>query len=445
MTKNKIFFIIIGILVFIGLIYFAIQLGNSGTQKTGTKASPGDFQVWILEDDIAGLKEFTDGFKESYPAYASQNIVVESFSDTQAYYNSLSSAFMQGIGPDVFVLPNSESSIFENQISVIDPNTISPNDFRLDFKPIFGNDLIVSDSEDSTIEYVKGIPLGYEALGLFYNRKYFLRPSDLTTWEDILVEINTIKERYSDIVPIALGNGFGVTRAASIISAFLVLEGTESLVKTNTTQSRQALSIYTAFGQKDGDNRYNIISAPFLNNTDIEFFTQGDVASMVGYPRDLLKIDDIGYQSTLLYATPFPSYSGKDNISSIKYNYFVINKDSVKQSMASELLSYMATAEGQNAFQEIYPYYLPTSVAGESEILERKILPEYNIIYKNFIDQTATQVSFDVGDVNIYNNRLREILDQQSGYETLFDSMKAYVVCTATKQTTLLNLSSPCK
>jgi len=81
--------------------------------------------------------------------------VVESFSDTQAYYNSLSSAFMQGIGPDVFVLPNSESSIFENQISVIDPNTISPNDFRLDFKPIFGNDLIVSDSEDSTIEYVK--------------------------------------------------------------------------------------------------------------------------------------------------------------------------------------------------------------------------------------------------------------------------------------------------
>ena len=149
MTKNKIFFIIIWILVFIGLIYFAIQLWNSGTQKTGTKASPGDFQVWILEDDIAWLKEFTDWFKESYPAYASQNIVVESFSDTQAYYNSLSSAFMQGIGPDVFVLPNSESSIFENQISVIDPNTISPNDFRLDFKPIFGNDLIVSDSEDS--------------------------------------------------------------------------------------------------------------------------------------------------------------------------------------------------------------------------------------------------------------------------------------------------------
>jgi len=55
----------------------------------------------------------------------------------------------------MFVLNNSETSPLENQILGIDPAKVSPNDFRLRFKPIFGNDLIISDSSDETVEFLK--------------------------------------------------------------------------------------------------------------------------------------------------------------------------------------------------------------------------------------------------------------------------------------------------
>gem|GEM_PF-5886428 len=38
---------------------------------------------------------------------------------------------------------------------------------------VFGDDLIQVLEEDSTVEFLKGIPLGYETLGIFFNRRYF--------------------------------------------------------------------------------------------------------------------------------------------------------------------------------------------------------------------------------------------------------------------------------
>ena len=42
----------------------------------------------------------------------------------------------------------------------------------------------------------------------------------------------------------------------------------------NDAKARQVLAMYNEFGQKNGDNRYSILSAPFVEHTDIEFFTQ---------------------------------------------------------------------------------------------------------------------------------------------------------------------------
>jgi hypothetical protein len=50
---------------------------------------------------------------------------------------------------------------------------------------------------------------------------------------------------------------------------------------TDSNQSKQVLTMYNSFGQRDGDNRYNILSAPFIDDNDIDFFTQGDVAAMI--------------------------------------------------------------------------------------------------------------------------------------------------------------------
>lgn len=163
MTKQKIFFIILGILLFGGLVYFIMNL-NAGQTNNTTATNNSDFKIWVIQDDAAKFQEFLTGFKEAYPDYAQNNIIVESFSEKQSYYSSLISALLAGTGPDLFVLENSEISPFENQIRAIDPAKISPSDFRIRFKPVFGDDLIHTDELDPTKEYLKGVPMGYEAL-----------------------------------------------------------------------------------------------------------------------------------------------------------------------------------------------------------------------------------------------------------------------------------------
>ena len=78
-------------------------------------------------------------------------------------------------------------------------------------------------------------------------------------------------------------------------------------------------------------------------------------------------------------------------------------------------------------------------------MLEKKIHPAYNIVYKNFVDEDATLVSYYVGNKSIFNTGLKTILDLEAGYDSQFSKLKSYTVCSSTKYSSLLNLSSACK
>ena len=66
---------------------------------------------------------------------------------------------------------------------------------------------------------------------------------------------------------------------------------------------------------------------------------------MVGYPRDLLAIDEIGYQKSFLFAAPFPHYAGDEKTIAMNYNYFTINKDTAHRDLALAFMGYMSTPE----------------------------------------------------------------------------------------------------
>ncbi len=160
MTKNKIFFIILGTILLIGIFYFAIQLNSSTNNNKTPKNTAGALNIWIFEDDKEKMKQYVDeNFKKAYPQYEGQEIIVESFPEIHSYYTTLASAFLAGTGPDIFMLQNRESSVFENQVEALSPDTIAPNDFTVRFKPIFSDDLIFASTQDDTAEYLKGVPL----------------------------------------------------------------------------------------------------------------------------------------------------------------------------------------------------------------------------------------------------------------------------------------------
>ena len=108
-----------------------------------------------MEDEVGKFQEYMTLFKDQSQSYKNKEIMVESFSDVESYKATLTAAFLSGNGPDIFLLNNSENSPLENQIMGIDPAIVSPNDFRLRFKPVFGSDLIITDENDSTIEFLK--------------------------------------------------------------------------------------------------------------------------------------------------------------------------------------------------------------------------------------------------------------------------------------------------
>jgi len=89
----------------------------------------------------------------------------------------------------------------------------------------------------------------------------------------------------------------------------------------------------------------------------------------------------------------------------------VINNTSSKTALAQELLAYMTTEEGQKAYIEQFPYYIPTRLSLKNDILEQKINPDYNIVYKDFYKPDAILSPFNMGDEGVFENDISNILD----------------------------------
>jgi len=437
-------FIALGALVSLFMLFLAVNLNSEDGGDTNTRAT-WDLQIWILEDDAWDFSEITRAFWEIYPAYKWKNIKVESFYDKRSYDLALTSAFLRWKWPDIFVLNNTESSPHENMVLGIDPVSVSPNDFRLRFAPIFWEELILSDETDQNIEFLKGIPTWFQTLWIYYNRKYFLRPSEITTWNGLSKEINAIAKKYSgSIVPIALWNGSSVSRSSETLQALFTLEWNKDLIETDNSEVRDVVALYTSLWERSGDNRYNYLSEN-IDKSDIELFSEWKVAAIVWYPRDLLKIDDAGYQKSFLFATPFPAYDGKDKNTAIEYNYFAMNKESVNIPFARDFLSYLSSTVGQQQYIDSYPYYLSPETSILIEQQEKKILPAYNIVYKNFLEEGSELVSFNVGNTELFRSESQNILDNEIGASDRIYELKNFIVCINDKQSTLQSLSSPCK
>lgn len=443
MSKNKIIFFIIAAVLIIATIFLFLTLASSGSKKTQTSAWK-ELKIWVYDDAASDYTSIIDSFKENYPQYKSKSITVESFWDELTYEKSLTNALFSWNGPDIFMLGNESFSPLENNTIIISPSNLSPNDFRLNFKPFFSDNLIVSDPENPTVEYVKWVPIWYESLWVIYNIKYF-RPSNLSTWENVLWSLEKVLKKPWNVVPIALWNGVGVSRVAEVIASLFSLEWVHDIKQANGAVVKQVLSFYKAFWDEKGTNTYDEKYSSSTDRVDIDAFTSGNVAAVLWFPRDIKNIESVGYQKSLLYASHFPGYADGNEKQTIFFRYLWLNSDSENIALAEDFLAFVASEAGQEKIITSMPYYLPASASVESKVLEQKIYPNYNIVYKNFIDTEADILSFDMWDKQFFTSEVKKIADMERGYETAFEKMRSYIVCSSQKIKTLLNISSSCK
>ncbi|USN59067.1 MAG: hypothetical protein H6767_03095 [Candidatus Peribacteria bacterium] len=88
-------------------------LNGEKEQTTQGTRTAGDIVIWMYGDSRTPFESVVADFQSASPSAAGKNIIVESFSDYETYTDALTSAFLQGTGPDIFTLNNNDTSLFE--------------------------------------------------------------------------------------------------------------------------------------------------------------------------------------------------------------------------------------------------------------------------------------------------------------------------------------------
>ena len=451
MNKNKIIFWTIWVLL-LALILWGVSLLNKSTDqiKNPKNTAVWAVNIWILDDNKTKFNDIINDFKAKNKSFATTTINIESFSNYADYYNTLSTSFIVGKSPDVFVLNNNEEPIFLEQVDAISPTEIDPNNFRKWFLQFFWDDLIQSapittEQGEKKVEFLVWIPAGYETLWLFYNRRY-VQAKDVTSWAAINSVIKTIKEKNSDVTPIALWNGSTVPYAADIITQFFLLDGLTGLDKTEGNKMKQGLSSFMVFWDEAGDNAYNK-KIPELREkwkNALDLFATDEVSMVAGYPRMLQEVAKRWFKKSFLSVAPFPNYFLSDGKTLVNYNYFVVNKNSRAIKVGQAFIKYLASEAGQKKYLETFPYYLPAQIALESERLWEKVDPNYSVVLKDFVRDDTVKSSYNKWLKALYDEEITRVLDDSENYIAWFEKMKKTLVCKILKITKFQNLSSDC-
>jgi hypothetical protein len=448
MNKNKLIFWIIWASIILWIILLIFQLKSNWYLWTISQAR-GVLKIWVIWENVDWFSEVADDFKSDTLWYSKQNILIENFSNYADYSIALTSAIIWDQAPDIFVLNNNEkNSIFSNQVGWISSSFINPSDFRKNYIGIFSDDLILSVWEwESREEFLSWLPVWYETLGIFYNRRY-VKNSDLTSISTMNNFIADVKEKRSNIIPIWIWNWSYVYDAADIITQFFLYEwNIFSLYDLIWKEVKKALISYILYWTNDWYNWLNIKSTDLEQSwwNSIDLFAKWETYMVMWYPSMINEIKERWFSKNFLMAAPFPkNNSWVDNIL-VNYNYFVINKRSNHIKLANMFLAYLSREKASSKYLDSIPYSFPALISLEKEKLEKYIDEDYNIILNDFLNIDAELYSFDKWIKNLYDSNIISILDNELTYSLAFEKFRKLILCKAKKISSLTDFTSTCE
>ena len=200
MNKNKIIFAVIWVILIILLLVWLIAMKWWKKGWVVTKNASWTFKIWIVWDKKSSFESVLTHFKEKNKSFSSVDYEVESFPNYEEYSNALTSAIIKWVAPDLFVINNNETSIFEEKILAIPEEIINTNGFRKSYEWVFIDDLLIKgetkDEDGSYDEFLKWLPVWYETLGIFYNKQFWFSQSDFASFGHLKKWIKRIKRHW---------------------------------------------------------------------------------------------------------------------------------------------------------------------------------------------------------------------------------------------------------
>lgn len=274
----KILKILVGITVFLGLIFFVYNIILP--KFFPEKINQVKLVYWGLFEDASIVAPIISDFEREHP-----NITIEySNQNIDQYKDRLVTRSNNGNGPDIFRFHNSWVPQLSDLLLPLPSSTTSKEEFSKNYYPVISNDLVKNGA-------IYGIPLYIDTLNLYINKELF-KAAGLnapTTWIEFLnyaMQL-TVKDENNNIktAGAAMGTYSNITHAPSIISMLFVQNGVDLKdMGSNLGAAGDALKFYSSFA---------LPSANVWDDTldeSIRAFAAGSLAMYFGYSWDFFTI-----------------------------------------------------------------------------------------------------------------------------------------------------------
>lgn len=323
--RRKIFPLILGLLLVVGLIFGGIKLASKIRKPPSLT-----LKYWGLWEPEQVMNSVIADYQRTNP-----KIIIEykKYSPRQ-YRETLQARLAEGVGPDIFRFHNTWLPMLKNDLAPLPSEILKKGEFETTFYPVAQKDLKMGGN-------YYGIPLEIDTLALFYNEKLFAAAGVVppTTWEELknaALKL-TVKDSEGKIQTsgVALGTTGNVEHWSDILALMMLQNGVD-LKNPTGKLAEDALVYYTAFSQRE-----NKIWDEEQDNSILSF-AQGKVAMIFAPSWEVFEIQMIN--SNLSFrVVPVPQLPGT-NITWASYWVEGVAKKSKHQKEAWEFLKYLSSS-----------------------------------------------------------------------------------------------------
>ncbi len=332
-------------------------IGSTATPApaAGASGQPITLEYWGLWEPEGVMTEVLKDFEKANPG-VQVRYTKQSHRD---YRERLQTAVASGNGPDLFRFHATWTSMLKEELAPMPSSVYTTAEFQEIFYPVAYKQLQHGGQ-------LMGVPLMYDGLELFYNKKMFetagIEPPK--TWVELrnaakaltLTEGSAIKRG-----GVALGTTKNVDHFSDIL-AYLLLQNGADLKKPNSPETKDALSFYTNFVTTDKVWNDQMPSSTVA-------FAREDVA-MIFAPSWRVH-DIVAMNKDISFGVVSLPKLGSEQLGWANYWAEGVNSKGKNKQTAWNLLKYLSSAEVQ---QKLYSNISKTRTFGE--IYSRKDLAD---------------------------------------------------------------------
>ena len=424
-NRKLIFLAAIGGAVLLVIIVLALLAwwGGNKNPRGVTLEESNELIIWtvgISEDVFAPI---SNNFGEYI--WRDVEVQVQNFGSYIDYAEILTRNIDSDIRPDIIMVPNNDKArYFDPLTQKLSSSFFDVKTFENTFHELFSQELVVEgrcDSDGESAQYcydLRGIPVGFETLGLFVNRTMIKGVPEV--WSD-LYEKRLAVYIANQTPGIWLGYWYG----ADVLPLRMLQSGYSDYEQLGTLEGNSVVQEYLS--HRSGSNNMKSLYGRIEQwETDIDLFVQRKVGSIIGYPSTYEKIKESMVRNnasennswaTVISVTrisPVPQNSAdtQQPINLARYGYFSLSKNLRNTDNALAFMNYLMLESTQELFFDGLTYHLPAT----TQLLESKknAILDGKMSVANFHTPEVQYKVFDKGFSHLFDDISTEVLNREN-------------------------------